>query len=496
MIGFKPASAQDFAPDYMTAVDQLKIEDLRATMLQSWTHGLNPKLYWRDDMEWAYQKDSTSRDLKNRANKAFLNLLTDVSLGSVDPGVFGPEVKFTRKKFMSSKFLQAVVNSSGNRADLVFDVIAPQNPPYESLRAGIEKVYTACANGSWIPLTPVKTPLRLNTRNKVVVDLKKRLSLLGYKVTNPDDLYDSDVMTAVNDIQWNLRWKPDGVISPGGRTWKFLAVSCKDRVRQMQADMEKMRWFPQQFEQRYIFINLAMTYFGLIDKTGEQPSAMSFRTINGREKRKSPTMQDRLVTVILNPYWIVPPTIFLEDKVEEIKKLPVWEINGYFESHNYEVWNKAFTKRLDPASIDWWSITEAADADIYIRQRPNYLNALGVIKFELTNSFSIYLHDTNQRELFVEPNRLLSSGCVRLERPLDLAEYLLKGTEWTRQVIENSVAKPGQVMKTDTRIRLTKPVAVYMAYLTSLMSSDGVIRFVDDTYGQNQKILKAIAAPF
>ena len=206
-------------------------------------------------------------------------------------------------------------------------------------------------------------------------------------------------------------------------------------------------------------------------------------------------MRDSLVTVILNPFWIVPPTIFVQDKVEEIKQLPQWQVNQYFASHNYEVWNKNFTRRLDPSSIDWWAIDANSDVDIYIRQRPNYLNALGVVKFELTNSFSIYLHDTNQRELFVEPNRLLSSGCIRLEKPLDLAEYLLRGTEWTRPMIEATVAKPGQVMAKDTRIPLKRPIPVYTAYLTSLMSSDGVIRFVDDTYGQNKKIMQMMAAP-
>ena len=183
--------------------------------------------------------------------------------------------------------------------------------------------------------------------------------------------------------------------------------------------------------------------------------------------------------------------------MEEIKNLPSWEITNYFNSHNYEVWNKNFTKRLDPASIDWWGISSGMEApDIYIRQKPNYMNALGVVKFELTNPFSIYLHDTNQRELFAEPLRQLSSGCIRLEHPIDLAEFLLQGTEWTRPVIEDFVAKPGQVLSKDKQIKLKQSMPVYLVYLTSQMSTDGVVRFVADRYGQNDMILRYMSGPF
>jgi murein L,D-transpeptidase YcbB/YkuD len=191
---------------------------------------------------------------------------------------------------------------------------------------------------------------------------------------------------------------------------------------------------------------------------------------------------------------VVPPTIFIEDKVTEIRNLPRYQIKYYFESHNYEDWNKEMSRRLDPTTIDWWSYDASLDADIYIRQKPNYWNALGVIKFELTNSFSVYLHDTNQRELFWESQRLLSSGCIRLEKPFDLAEYLLRGTEWDRAKIEASTLKPGEVADKSIKIDLANPMPVYTAFLTSFLSSDNIIRFTDDVYGQNGDILREMKA--
>ncbi|WP_413576949.1 L,D-transpeptidase family protein [Bdellovibrio sp. HCB290] len=483
--------------DYVPLFSNMTVDDLRAAILKSWIHGVNPVYYWRPEMEKAYQDGGASAPgLKAKADSYFLRLLQDVSIGSVNPVDVGNDIKFVKKKFISTRYLQMLVNASGNRPDLIMDSLAPQNPPYNSLKAAMAKVYPACSDGTWAPLKPLKKPLKLNAKNPTVVDIKKRLSLLGYPIVNFDETFDKESVLAVNDIQWNLHWRPDGVLSPGGRTWKFLSVSCKDRTRQMQADMEKLRWFPQTFPDRYIFVNTAMTYFGLVDRTQPERFTMAFRSISGRPERKTPTMADSVVRVILNPFWVVPPTIFIEDKVEEIKKLSHWEINRYFDSHNYEVWNKEFTKRLDPASIDWWSIGAGADANIYIRQKPHLGNALGIVKFELTNSYSIYLHDTNQRELFAQANRQLSSGCMRLEKPLELAEYLLRGTQWDRQAIENTVAKPGQVMTKDTKIPIPEPLAVYVGFITSQMFADRVIRFADDSYEQNSKVLSLMRAPF
>ncbi|WP_413295336.1 L,D-transpeptidase family protein [Bdellovibrio sp. HCB185ZH] len=487
-----------FAPaDYTKLFTNMSVEDLRATMLKAWVHGVNPVYYWRPEMEKAFQEGgATYPGLKAKTDENFLKLIQDISIGSANPGLMGSDIKFVQRRFLSPKYLQMLISSTGSRPDLLMDNLAPQNPPYNALKAAMARIYPACGDGTWAPLKPFKKPLKLGVKNPGVIDLKKRLSFLGYPIVNFDETFDRETQLAVNDIQWNLHYKPDGILSPGGRTWAFLNVSCKDRTRQIQADMEKMRWFPQTFPDRYIFVNTAMTYFGMVDKTQPERFTMAFKTINGRVERKTPTMADSLVRVILNPFWVVPPTIFIQDKVEDIKKLNYWEINAYFDSHNYEVWNKEFTRRLDPASINWWAYDSAQDADIYIRQKPHLGNALGIVKFDLTNSFAIYLHDTNQRELFVEANRQLSSGCVRLEKPLDLAEYLLRGTPWDRQAIENTIAKPGQVMTKDTKIPLKEPVAVYIGFITSQMFSDKVIRFTTDSYKQNSKVLSLMRAPF
>ncbi|MFS4458719.1 L,D-transpeptidase family protein [Bdellovibrio sp. HCB2-146] len=486
--------------DYSSVMNQMSIPDMRQGILRIWRHGLNPKAYWTDKMESVYNSGSSAdRNLRPLVNQAFLRLLRDLHIGNVNPQDVGRDVKFIRKDFLTPKQLQAVFLAVGGNALMLLDKVAPQNAPYLAAREGMLKIYPTCIDGSWEEIVPATVPLRLYSRDKVIPAIKKRLSLLGYKMQVMDDRFDGDLQSAVSDIQWNLRIKPDGAISPKGKIWNFLSVPCLDRVRQIQSDMEKMRWFPQYFDKKYIFVNLAMSYFMLIDQTYDWERVMSFRTINGRVARKSPTMQDEIVKVIVNPFWVVPPTIFSEDKVNDLKNLTKAQVAEYFTSHNYEVWSGDFRRRIDPTSVDWLGISEGRVApDINIRQLPHLGNALGVLKFDLTNSFAIYLHDTNQRELFDEPMRQLSSGCIRLEKPLDLAEYLLEDTPWDRKTIESLMARPGEVLTKSTELPVPKHkvIPVYTAYLTSMVSSDGVVRFVDDLYGQNAAIERRLDGRF
>lgn len=474
--------------EYLSIFNEMSLDEVRSALLDANVHGLLPSVYWSEAEESAYQQGRRDDpEFKKQVGLKYLQFLRDLSLGIVDPATMGPDVSMRRKGFLSPPQLRAVALVSGNSARVLATQMAPQNELYLGLKESLRRMQEICAQGRWTRLPSFSGTLGVGKKDPAVVAIKERLRLLGYPMTSMSDEFDKDVLAAVNDIQINLKMKPDGKITSSGKTINYLEVSCQSRIQQIRADMEKMRWFPQNFEDRHIFVNLSSSQFNLIDKTHGN---MSFRAINGRTQRPTPTMKDRVVQVVINPYWVVPPTIFKEDKVEEIRNLTSSQINDYFASRNYEVWNSNLSRKLDPSSIDWWSVG-GDSPDILIRQKPHTGNALGVLKFMLTNSLAIYLHDTNQPELFSEASRQLSSGCVRLEKPFDLAEYLLRGTEWTREVIEHYAAKPGQVMENDTKIALEQPTPVYLIFLTSQMSTDGVIRFMEDTYQQNSRIWKS-----
>lgn len=483
----EPQAPQD---DYIKIIDALSLEDLRNAMMGAGADGLNPRRYWTEDMEWYYQQGVMTQGLKDQANLNYLRLLQDVSLGIVDPETMGRDVKMQKKNFISLKQFRVLMLASGTQAGPLLSSIGPHSAQYLALKEALQRITNFCTRREWMPLPSPRSALELGSQDNAIPALKSRLKQFGYSITTDTDIFDEEVQKAVTDIQWLLRIKPDGMITRNGRTWNYLNASCLDRMRQIRHDMEKLRWFQQTFEDRYIFVNLAMSYFTLVDKTEETVNTMVFRTINGRPARPTPTMKDRVVSIIINPFWVVPPTIFREDKIEELKYMSKEQIAEYFAVHHYEVWNRTFTEQIDPTSIDWGSLDGNADNNFYIRQKPHLGNALGVLKFLLTNSFAIYLHDTNQRDLFVQSQRLLSSGCVRLERPLDLAEYLLKGTVWTRENIEQVMAKPGEVLDGETKVQPLKSTPLYLVFLTSQLSDDGVIRFVEDSYGQNRRLLQ------
>ncbi|WP_374074619.1 murein L,D-transpeptidase [Bdellovibrio bacteriovorus] len=476
--------------EYLNALDTLQISSVRDSLMSLWSHGLNPSVYWTADFERAYsegtlENSTTRREVLN----AYYKALRDVAIGGTTPQNIASDIKIKRKEFFSVEQMRSLVLASGGRADLVLEQVAPQVPLYRSLREALQRLYPLLLKGGWDRISPVNKELSMGVRHPVIVKLKGRLQVLGYKISVVDDVFDQDMLAAINDVQTNLRMKADGKISPKGRTWGFFWVFCGERVRQIQADMEKIRWLPQQLEDRHIFVNTAFAHFVLTDKA--QGKVMSFKAINGTSERKTPTMRDKVTYLVLNPTWTVPPTVFLNDKVEIIKNLDSNGIRKYFADNNFEVYTSDFSRKIDPTTINWRGIS-SSNVNFYIRQKPNYMNALGVVKFMMTNPYAIYLHDTNQRELFSEAQRLRSSGCVRLEKPLDLAEYLLEGTSWSRTQIESFTVKPSQVVEQETVVNLKNPIPVYLIPVTSQMNSDGVIRFVEDAYGHNQLILNQI----
>jgi len=147
-----------------------------------------------------------------------------------------------------------LIITTGQRADLLVESLAPQTAPYEALKTSFKKVYPACLNGQWVIPAKPRSVLKLGVSDPAVVSLKNHFAFLGYQISNRSEVVDAETVFAINDIEWNMRIKPDGMMSPTGSVFKYLSTPCMVRVRQLQADMEKMRWLPQQFEDRYIFI--------------------------------------------------------------------------------------------------------------------------------------------------------------------------------------------------------------------------------------------------
>jgi murein L,D-transpeptidase YcbB/YkuD len=191
----------------------------------------------------------------------------------------------------------------------------------------------------------------------------------------------------------------------------------------------------------------------------------------------------------MHPYWGVPKSITVKDILPKVKKDPAFLVQQKFKIFRGR---GADTKEIDPGTIDWQALT-AANLNFWFRQEPGPRNALGRIKFMFPNQFDVYLHDTPSRELFAKARRDFSSGCIRIEKPLELAEYLLKDhPDWPVQKIREALTGDERAEKT---IKLIEPVDIHILYWTVWIGKDDLIHFGPDIYDRDKALDEALREP-
>jgi murein L,D-transpeptidase YcbB/YkuD len=188
--------------------------------------------------------------------------------------------------------------------------------------------------------------------------------------------------------------------------------------------------------------------------------------------------------VVLAPYWYVPETIAGEDKLPVIREDPAW-----IATQRMTLFDAASGKPVDPWSIDWSTVSGAEfNARFRLRQDPGSINALGNVKFVFPNDYDVFLHDTPTRRLFEQSTRTLSSGCVRLENPVELARLLLAPEPgWSAERIDSVIAAGRE-----TTIRLTEPVPIHLIYFTAFVDEHGRLNFRDDAYNRDEDVLRRL----
>ncbi|MCU6455031.1 L,D-transpeptidase family protein [Sphingomonas sp. A2-49] len=336
-----------------------------------------------------------------------------------------------------------------------FAALPPPYSGYDGLKAGLARYRGIAADGGWAQLA-AGPDLGMGATGVRVAALRKRLA-----VEDPDvatsGAYDLKLVEAVRRAQRRYGLNPTGIVST--QTLAALNVPATARVRQIMANMERWRWLPQQLPRDRIQVNIAAAVLTVFD--GDQP-VMSMRAVTGRPGDETPMLSSTIHSVVINPPWNVPTSIATKELWPKEKKSP-----GYLRRNGFRV-------------IDGTRLQQAAGDQ----------SALGRYKFDFDNAFAVYLHDTPSRAKFASFSRLASHGCVRLEKPADLAELLLKGDPaWTPEGIAAAVDKGNTV-----RARLTKPVAVYLLYWTAFASGNGQMNFRDDPYQWDATLAAKIEA--
>ena len=203
----------------------------------------------------------------------------------------------------------------------------------------------------------------------------------------------------------------------------------------------------------------------------------------GKTYRKTPVFRGDIAYMEFNPTWTIPPTILRQDTLPAIKRDP-----GYLARKNIRVIDRN-GKFVDPATVDWQQYTRGLPYTL--RQDPGPKNALGTVKFIFPNEHFVFLHDTPSLELFDRPERAFSSGCIRVENPLKLAELLLNNPQQYPRSRLEAIIKSRKTQ----RINLEPKIPVVIMYLTAGLNSSGGLMFLKDIYDRDQKVLDALDGP-
>jgi len=459
--------------------DRAATRDLLSVLRSTDQEGLEPADYHLDAIEQrlktSFPTTAEREQLELLLTDAALRYAHDQQRGRYEPRAMDPQWLIPRPAPSDdTSALQTALAKQQLAAWLA--TLPPPHRNYAQLKVALAHYRTLAAQADW-PVLATGDKLAPGQRDARVATLRRRMTLDGdYQPRERDDprRYDAALANAVRQFQIQQGLDSDGVI--GDSTRRALNISATQRVAQLRANLERWRWLPRPFETHYIRVN--MPAFVLQVMEDDQP-VLSMQVIVGRQLRSTPAMTSQLTHIIFNPYWTIPPSIAGKDILPKLRSDP-----AFLSAQNIQVFADWNTKTpIDPQTIDWSQYSEK-HFPFRLRQQPGPKNSLGQVKFLLPNPYGIYLHDTPSRALFHKSVRAFSSGCIRLQKPNELAQYLLRDNpRWNPDAIAAVIADG-----TTRTVTLLTPEPVYLLYMTAWSDADSVVQFRDDIYERDQRL--------
>lgn len=458
-----------------------RLRDFLATLQNAQDHGLKPKDYPIGYLAKLFNvsanADATSQAVIELVSSAFfLNFVSDLKVGRLLPSKIAPELYWKTKTFNSEAALRGLFETGTFAAFL--DKWQPQIPEYLALRRALGIYRQLAVKGGW-PVLDAGPVLKPGMQDPRIPVLRARLAATDGApalLEGADEtLYDATLQKALAQFQKRHGLEPDGVL--GNRTLFQLNISVDQRIEQIIANMERWRWMPEQLGNHYIIVNIAGFELKRV-RAGKVEEHM--RVVVGQPFHRTPVFSKNMKYVELNPYWNVPSSIAVKEELPKLKADPASLAAKGFEAVSGE-------QAFDVRSINWAQYSPS-NLPFRLRQRPGPSNALGRVKFMFPNRFNIYLHDTPARSLFAKAKRAFSHGCIRLARPIDLAQQVLAGEKgWSRGRIDQVLASQER-----TVVNLSQPIPVHITYATAWRDGTGNIRFAADIYNRDDALLRAL----
>ncbi|MGE5498850.1 MAG: L,D-transpeptidase family protein [Syntrophothermus sp.] len=470
--------------------------------------------YMTTDIQKGYQHLA---NLENLLSYAALKYASAIRYGVVNPAGIWPGTYLIPQ----ADTLRKEILRPFRQPDLLayFDKIQPKSQRYIKLQNAL-KLYSSLGDTTWKPVPAISGKFKIGDKSSSLKALTQRLIQLGFTDTvktplRTGDKFTKELKDAVCRFQRACALKDDGVI--GKETIDRLNRTPSDMVEKIKFSLERFRWTSYPDTSRYVLVNIPEFYLRIMDKesekvkikvcTGKKYPYWDYKPEPGKKKAKlpnnweTPILYSRISHLVLNPTWTVPTNI-VKDEIY----VGVMKDSMYLQKKGFRVMRNGKPVSLTQESLKKY---RADRVPFTFVQGAGAGNALGKIKFMFNNPFSIYLHDTPTRAPFSQLSRAVSHGCVRLEKPFDLAEYILKdNSKWDIDFIKieagykvddpakieefkqkrNELRRSGADGKS-TRVNLLHKIPVYIDYYTSWVNDEGMVCFRDDVYNKD-KILK------
>ncbi|HEU4516639.1 MAG TPA: L,D-transpeptidase family protein [Steroidobacteraceae bacterium] len=464
--------------------------ELRRALADSAADGLDPadyELALLDNLAREIERPAATGVLRAQYDilhtEALLRLAYHLSFGKVDAESFDPQWNFGRT--LAHRDVEREIEDALAAEDIYrrIEALKPTHRIYKGLKNELAR-YRAASKDSEPAAIPAGAALKPGVSDARIPLLRARLVASGdlesgAAAADPS-AYDAPLEAAVRRFQARLGLESDGVIGAG--TIAELNLPLAERIRQLRVNLDRGRVLLQDLPEKFVVVNIA-GYTAYVIKG--QDIVWSARVQVGKPYRKTPTFRSEINYLVFNPTWTVPPGIIRADILPAAKADP-----ASITRKGLKVLD-AGGRAVDPASIDW-SRFSSGHIPYTLRQEPGPKNALGRVKLMFPNEYFVYLHDTPSQALFDRAERAFSSGCVRVERALELAAIVLDDPQqWNAQSIDAAIAG-GKLQN----VTLKRKVPVLLAYWTAWVDSEGRMNFRRDLYGQDAKWAAALDAPF
>jgi murein L,D-transpeptidase YcbB/YkuD len=466
-------------------------EALAKAVKAAGSEGLQPRDYHQERIETSLaeirqtlvrnERPDAARiiDLEFLLSDAYLVYAAHLLNGRVNPETLhADEWTIYPSRFNLARHLSTALE--GGEVEGSLKSLQPAQPGYGRLKTALVVNRALAERGGW-PVIPGDGRLEKGDKSDRVPVLRSRLKVTGDMPAQADatsDLFDEAVEEAVMRFQQRHGLYDDGIV--GTRTLRALNVPVEKRIRQIELNLERWRWLPQNLGNPYILVNIAG--YGLEVVENETP-VLTMKIVVGTAFQKTPVFSGKMTYIEMNPFWNVPHSIATEETLGKIQKNP-----DFFAKENMKVFTAGQNgEEVSPAAIDWSQLSES-NFPYRLRQEPGPRNPLGRIKFMFPNKHSVYLHDTSDPQLFKKERRGYSHGCIRIEKPMDMAEFVMRGSkDW-------SIEKIKAVLKTKetTVANLPKPIPVHILYFTAWGNGDGTVHFLEDIYRRDERLEKAL----